>query len=307
MSSRTALAVCLCSLLACAKAAPTWNGPVVARGDGVVITADEVRARLDEQPPSVRHAFQRPEGKRKFLDDVIRFEVLARAAAQEGLADDPEVQFALKKALIARYRKKLLQQGAGAASVPEAEARKFYDEHHDDFARPLQLHAALILVSTEADQAARGAKAGEARRLLDGILAAEPTNPSAFADAARRRSDDAETKPLGGDLGFRTREELDRFGKEVTEEALKLEPNQTSRQVVETPRGFFLVRLLDRQPEQVRRFDDARPQIAARLAEQRKDADFEARLRRLRDAASVTVDEAALDRIEIPLVPVANE
>lgn len=304
MLARTAVCFSLLCLQACSKSPAPVQGPVIAQGDGVVITADELRTRLADQPISVRHAFQRSEGKKKFLEEAIRFELLARAAAQEGLADDPDVRFAIKKALIAGYRKRLLR--ADAPAVPDAEVRKYYDEHLDEFSRPLRVHAALIFVSAEAGQTERPARAAEARQLLDGILSAEAINANAFYESARQRSDDPETRPLGGDLGFRTREELERIGKEVSNEALALEANQTSRRVIETPRGFYLLRGIDRQPEQTRKFEEARPQIAARLAEQRKDAGYDAMLNRLRDAAKIEIDAAALEKINVPVVPGAG-
>jgi peptidyl-prolyl cis-trans isomerase C len=43
---------------------PKKTGPAVARGDGVVVTADEFKARLKEQSPIIRSRFTTLERKK---------------------------------------------------------------------------------------------------------------------------------------------------------------------------------------------------------------------------------------------------
>ena len=74
----------------------------MAQGEGVLITADEVKARLDEQSPFIRQRYQSLERKKEFLDGLVRFELLARAAQQQGLDKDPDVQLAARKMMVQR-------------------------------------------------------------------------------------------------------------------------------------------------------------------------------------------------------------
>jgi hypothetical protein len=52
-SRQLVAATLLLTLLACSREAKK-SGTAVARGDGVVVTADEFKAKLEEQSPSVQ-------------------------------------------------------------------------------------------------------------------------------------------------------------------------------------------------------------------------------------------------------------
>jgi peptidyl-prolyl cis-trans isomerase C len=296
----------LLAALACSKTPSARQGPVIAEGDGITVTAGEIKARLAEAPPAVRFAFRNLDGKKQFLDDLIRFELVARTAENEGLVHDPSVQLALKRALVARHYQRFLQQQAGAERVPQADIRKYYDEHRDDFSRPERVHAALVFLAAEEGSSDRAAKEGQAKKLLARILAGEPKNPDAFSVAARESSDDPTTKPLGGDLGFRTREELVVYGKELAEAAFKLGVNQTSPSVIETPRGLYLLRVMERQAGETRGLDDVKAQIAARLASQRADDAYEQLLRSLRDGAKIRINDSELEKVTTAGLPGAG-
>lgn len=54
---RKALLLAALAAVACSKA-PSKKGPYVARGNGIVITSEELKARLDEQSPMIRSSFQ---------------------------------------------------------------------------------------------------------------------------------------------------------------------------------------------------------------------------------------------------------
>ena len=50
---RRILVTGLCAAaLACGQSGPKKSGPVVASGNGITITAEEFKARLDEQSPT---------------------------------------------------------------------------------------------------------------------------------------------------------------------------------------------------------------------------------------------------------------
>ena len=291
---------------ACSRGGPATakKGPVVAQGGGVVITADELKARLDEQSPMIRASFQDLERKKQFLDNMLRFELLAKAAEKEGLANDPDVLFTMKKVMVSKYYQRFFQDKDAAANVPDAEVQKYYDEHKDEFHRPARIHAAHVFLKAEAGSPERARKAAEAKKLLAQVLADEKKNPAAFATAARTASDDAASKPLGGDLALKTRDELEKaYGKEVAEATFRTGDNQTYTSVVETPKGFHLVRVIGRQPELNRTLEEVKPQIAAKLNAQRKTKEFDEFVKKLRDDAKIQVNDAELEKVVVAAAP----
>ena len=143
------------------------KGPVVAEGRGLVITAGDLKARIDEQPPMVRQSFQSLDRKKAFLDNLLRFELLAKAAEKEGLAKDPEVEFAMKKVLVSRYYQRFFQdKDAAAKTVSDAEVQSYFDGHKEEFHRPARVHALHLFLAAEASSPDRAKKAAEAKKLL---------------------------------------------------------------------------------------------------------------------------------------------
>jgi peptidyl-prolyl cis-trans isomerase C len=285
----------LAAALACSGARST-EGPVIAEGNGVRITAAQFDAQLALMAPPIRMALQNPERKRQFLDNMIRLELVARAAQGDGLESDPAVRFALKQALAARYRDRFLETHGSARAVSDADVQQYYEQHLEQFSRPARVHVELVFLAADEGSPGRAQKDAQARKLLAAILAREPANPDALAAAARESSDDAVTRPLGGDIGFKTREELETYGREVADAAMGLDAGHTFRSVIATPRGFHLLRVTERQEAQTRRFDDVKVQIATRLASERADRAFEDLVGGLREAASVRISNEALEK-----------
>ena len=309
MLRRATFAIALLAAIACSKASgPAKKGPVVAEGGGITITADELKARLDEQSPMIRASFNNLDRKKQFLDNMLRFELLARAAEKEGLANDPDVQFTMKKVMVSKYYQRFFQQDdKSGKSVPEADVQKYYDEHKDEFHRPGRIHAAHIFFKAEVGAPERAKKAAEAKKTLAKVLADEKKNVGAFTVEARTSSDDATTKSLGGDLALKTRDELAKaYGEPLAEAAFKLPDNQTSPAVIETPHGFHLLRVLGRQPEVNRSLEEVKGQIAAKLSSQRKTKEFDEFVKKLRDDANVKVNDAELEKVAVAAGPGAH-
>ena len=65
---------------------PEDQGKVVARIGGLEITLKEFERRLKEQAPYARARYASLERKKEFLDNLVRFEVLAAEAANKGYA-----------------------------------------------------------------------------------------------------------------------------------------------------------------------------------------------------------------------------
>ena len=302
MVRRVALAAVVLAAIACTnqnQKVPAKKGPLVAKGQGIAITADDLKARLDEQSPMVRQSFQNLERKKQFLDNLVRFELLAQAAEKAGLANDPDVKLTMKKVMVSKYYQRFFANAKGA-EVPDAEVQKYYDEHPTEFHRPERIHAQQVFLKAAEGSPERAKKLAEAKKFLSKILADEKKNPGALSAVARQSSDDQATKGMGGDLGFKTREELEKAqGKGVAEAIFRLKDNETATTVLQTPQGFHLLRVVGRQPEQHRALEQAKAQIASRLQSQRKTKEFDEMVKKLRDDAHIVVDDAELEKVAV--------
>lgn len=281
------------------------SGPVVAKGNGFSITAAEFKARVDEQSPFIRARYSTIERKKEFLDNLVRFEVLAREAEKQGYAKDPEVQLTLKKIMVQKLVQKNFQDaaGTGAADMPEPELQKYFDEHKADYFRPKKVRVAAVVWNAPAGSPERAAKLATARKALAKLKAEEKKNTLAFSQIVTEFSEDAATKPLSGDLNFKTRDELEKgYSKELAEAAFSLQPGQTSG-VIEAPSAIYLAKVTGQQEEMNRTFEQVKSQIANKLYREKKTKEFDEWLKKLRADAGVTVDEKALEAVEISAAP----
>ncbi|HET6411149.1 MAG TPA: peptidylprolyl isomerase [Anaeromyxobacter sp.] len=297
MSRRLALVgLAALAAMSCSKK----SGPALAKGDGFTITADDFKARLDEQSPFLRARYTTLERKKEFLDNLIRFELLAREADREGLRNDPDVQQTLRKIMV----QKLVQRRFGeptAGDVPDADVQKFYDDHANEFHRPKRVRASIVVFKAAADSPDRQKKLAAAKKALSSLEAAEKEkkDPAAFTKLVADSSEDTATKQSGGDLGLKTAEEIEKaYSKELAQAIFALKQGETSG-VVETPEALYLARATLVQEEQNRTLDQVKTQIVARLSREKKSKEFDEWLSKLRDSARVKVDETALDAIVV--------
>ncbi len=304
MVRRTLLIALCASIAACSpQGGSKKKGPVIARGSGITITADEFKARLDEQSPFIRARYSTLERKKEFLDNLVRFEVLAREAQKQGLQNDPDVQNTIKKIMVQKLVQKNFQDASGAPEIPEPELQKYYDDHKDDYVRAKKVRVAAVVLSAPAGSPDRAKKLATARKALAKLKAEEKKNTLAFAQIVTEFSEDPASKSMSGDMQFRTHDEFEKsYSKPLADAAFALKPGETSG-VVETPQGFYILKYTGEQPEVNRTFDQVKPQIASRLQRERKTKEFDAWLKKLKEQSRVTVDEKALDAIQVQAAP----
>lgn len=253
------------------------GGAVVATGrGGLKITADELSARLEEQPPFVRAGYGSLERKKELLDAVVRFEVLAQEAQRQGLDQDPEVLHAMRKVMV----QKLVQarQQAAAPALSEVELSRYYEDHRAEYLQLPRVGLQVLVFSSSAG--------GQAARALSQVRAGQPFEA-------------AMTEFSGSQHELQTREELSgRYGPRAAEALLALDPSQVS-EVLETPEGLVIARVTDVQRATARPFEQVRAQIENKLQRERRARAFEAWVTSLREAAALSVDERALEGVEL--------
>jgi peptidyl-prolyl cis-trans isomerase C len=303
---RRPIAFGLCALaLACSppQKDAKKSGPAVAKGNGISITADEFKARLDEQSPFIRSRYNSLDRKKEFLDNLIRFEVLAREAEKQGLQNDPDVQMTMKKIMVQKLVQKNFQDMEGAKELPEAELAKYYDDHKSDYYRPARIRVAAVVFNAPQGSPERAKKAVTAKAALAKLKAEEKKNTLAFAQIVSQYSEDQASKAMAGDLQFKSREELaTTYSPELAAAAFALKSGETSG-VIETAQGLYILKATGQQEELDRSFDQVKTQIANKLYREKKTKEFDEWLKRLKDEAKIIVDDQALEAVKVSAEP----
>ncbi len=273
----------------CRKSEPARQ--VLARVGDRAITAADLQRQIDQTAPLLRARYAGAERRRELLESLVRNELLAQEAARRHLEQALPVREQLDRAMVQELLRTEFEAHPAAAS--DAEARKYYDEHLQEFVRPEMARVAhLFLV---ADARSRGQVKAEAERLRRELDERQRRgDASAFATATRERSNDPATRGSGGSLRLMTRDELAAaVGVEAAQAAFSLQPGEIAGPFA-TERGFELVRLEVKTAGADRPFSEARESIRAQIARQAQSRAYEELLKRIREKTRVHVDEAAL-------------
>ena len=171
---------------------------------------------------------------------------------------------------------------AGKISVSEEEIKKYFEENRDTFTTQPQISLREILVAVPttdkgvnvAEDDAAKAKAEEIRKRIEG---GEP-----FAKLASELSDSG-SKANGGLIGPIARTDL---SPELLKEIDPLKVGQLTP-VLRTARGYQIVKLETRTEQKVKTLDEARAEIADRLAGNKQRGHMLTYLRQLRAQAII--------------------
>lgn len=151
-------------------------------------------------------------------------------------------------------------------TVSEDELRSSYEQNKERFSTPEERRASHILIAAAASASAEQKAA--ARKKAEELLAQLRKNPSAFAELARKHSEDPGSAATGGDLDFFGRGDMT---PPFDEAVYKLKQGEIS-DVIETDFGYHIIQLTGVRGGQVQPFeavraqleDDARRQLAQR-------------------------------------------
>lgn len=282
------IALCGCRDLAAKRAATKDKGGTLARINDTVITVSDFEERLNNQSPYVRARYASNEQKKEFLDNLVKFEVLAGEARRQGLDQDPEVVRTMKQVMIQKLLKSRFEKFK-QEDISDADVQAYFDGHPEEFNRPPEVRASLILLPDEAT-----AKKIAADPRCQGI------ENLGFRQLVGEFSIDAETKERGGDLRFfdQNNRELPR---ELVEATFKLVNIGDVSPPVKTARGYAVLKLTGQRRALVRQLTEVAPQIRAKLfrdKRQRLMDDFEDSLRK---QAQVQVYPDRLSQVRVDL------
>ncbi len=259
------LAISLLALsLGSASLSAAEPGDVVAKvGNAEITEADLAFAARDLGKELQR--FPPAQWRKMLLDAVVDMKLLAQAARDDGLDQDPDFQKQMEFLELQALRNAYLAQKIGSA-ITEDEVQAAYDKQFADFEGAEEINARHILVKEKA-------AAEELIKELDG--------GADFAELAREKST-GPSAANGGDLGYFAKGQM---VKPFEEAALALEPGTYTKEPVETQFGWHVIKLEDkrRQPK------PALEEVANGLRQQLFREHYEARMADLKGAATVEI------------------
>ena len=148
-------------------------------------------------------------------------------------------------------------------TVSDKDLRDYYVANEKRYTTPEERRASHILVKAEKGTSA--ADRDKAKTKAEGLLAELKKNPAAFAELARKNSDDPGSAEKGGDLDFFARGAI--AAKPLEDAAFSLKPDEVSG-IVESEFGYHIVKLTAVRGGQTRGFDEMRAEIEGEVKTQ---------------------------------------
>lgn len=258
---------------------------VLVRIGSEAITPRMLAARLLELPEQYRAQYSTPEGRQQLLDRMIEERVWVRDAEANGVTKRPDLirQIeAQRRDLIIRTWVNEVMQSNPAPSDSETVA--YYESHLDEWKTPANVTLRHIQLKTEAD----------ARRVL-GFARAKGQD---WDKLARTWSTDTLTRNVGGALGTATREGgFASIGAQpaLAESAMALGTGAIGGPY-RTDRGWHVIKVENVREESVRDLEQVRSFIVRQLQQERTQRFYQDQLTRIKAAARVVPDSAAVER-----------
>lgn len=267
MTIRPALLLLAASIVVASPLSAAADDPVVARVNGVEIKQSALDFAASEVGP--RLANYVPADRRKvLLQYVIENELMAGAGEKDKLNEAPSftdrVKYHQRRALRDAFFDSSIRN-----AVPEAEAKKVYDEKIKQIKPEQEVRARHILVETE----------DEAKAIIERLNKGED-----FAVLAKEKSKDSNAE--GGDLGFFTRGQM---LKPFEDAAFALDIGKISAPV-QTQFGWHVIKVEEKRDQPMPSFDQVKEAIITQLVQQKAQEIVTG----LRDAATIEIIDPEL-------------
>lgn len=277
---------------------PEGKGEVVATINGMNIYMDEFKDRMEKQSPYIRSRYDSLDKKKEFLENMVKFELLAQEAAKRGYDKDAEVLRAAKQVMTQRLMREDFEEKIKQNDISEADKQKFFEEHKSEYNKPAMRRASHILIkvnegASEKDWAAAQKKA---QQVLKEVKATKPDDPNAFRDLVTKYSDDEANKTRGGDLGyFAATAEGGPMAQEFSDATFAIANVNDVAGPVRTKFGWHVIRLTGVRDKIERTYEQVKGQIEHRLFKDLRTKKYDEFMENLRKSANVTINDNVLN------------
>ena len=238
----------------------TTDPQVVAVVAGAEIRAEALAAELKLRAATGVQAAPTLDRKLEVLEGLVREEALFAKAKAAHFEETPEMQAEIRRMIVSRFREKNFVPSPAPPTAQEVEAS--YRANAAKYATAAAVRGAMIFLPSPIRATAE--KKAEARARAESVFA-EARSTEAFAQVVARHSADQATRYRGGELPWLTRDSAE-MDASVTKALFAVSAPGDFAPVVETPRGFYVAKLLERREAGTRPLAQVEEQIRYELS-----------------------------------------
>lgn len=265
-------------IFACAKKEEK-RASYLAKVGNTVITEADIEREIKNLPDFVQKMFEGVSGRERFLEELVKRELLYQEALKKGLDKDPAYQKKLEDFKKINLVGLLLEREIETKTkVSDKEIRDYYEKNKKDLAPVSQVSLSHILVNTEA----------EAQKVLERLKKGED-----FAQVAKKSSIDTVSAKKGGDLGFFSKGEIP---PEFRIAAVRLKTGEVS-EPIKTKSGYEIIKVTDKKVGQVIEFEKIKNLISQNLLAEKQKESFDSYMEGLKKKYKVEVNKEAVSKL----------
>lgn len=266
-------------IVSCSKDSEKSRAYVV-KIDGVTIIEKDLQTEMASLPEMTRELFQGPEGASRFVDEIIKKEVLYLEAKKRGMEKDKDLQKKLEEIKKLTLINQLLEKEIkAAAKVTETDIKDYYNKNKDNFIIPNQVRLSHIVLKTEDD----------AKKAYERLNKGED-----FAKVASELSIDKASAKSGGDIGSFKMGEM---SAEIENIVFKLKKGEIS-EPARLKDGIHIFKATDLKGSQVE-FSKVKDLIAQRLTAEKQREAFDKFIEGIKKNYKIDINKDAVSKINL--------
>lgn len=278
-------------LLACTKGGEqkTSSSPVVATVGSSTITQEDVNREVKGLPQQIRGMFAGQEGIERFVEELVKKELLFQEGKKKGLDSDvaylKRVEDFKKITLVRTLLEKEIEE---KAKVNDKDVKDYYETHKNEFVANNQIKASHILVKTEE----------EANKIAE-----ELKKGGNFSKLAKEKSLDSGSAKNGGDLGTFSRGQM---VPEFEAVAFNLKKGEISNPV-KTQYGYHIIKVTDRKEGTALPFEKVKDMLTQKVTSEKQKEVFDSYVKNLRASYKVEINKVAVAKMAAEVAPAVKD
>lgn len=245
--------------------------------------------------------FHKLEQRESLLTFLINQEVMYSKAVDKGITKDESVMTLFKKAVIDRYLELELSPLLSKAKVSNFDVQKYFENNKQSYERPARRRGAIIFVETSIKDS-QEALAKKKEKINEAYAKVTEIDEKTlhFGALSNSYSDDRSSRYQGGVIGWLINHPSRKYkwDDKVLESLFSLEKAGDVSPVLETDKGFYIVRLVATENTQEKTLANVEKGIKNSLLQKKRKQIKEEFIVGLIDSADIDINKNLLASIE---------
>ncbi len=240
--------------------------------------------------------------KQSLLSEMIEKKLLLNKAYAIGLDKMSSIQREYEYMLIGHIKKEFIEEKRKKITISKGDLEDYYKSTLESYSVPLKRKIAILFFKKRSKDAQREYKVIKAKyakiiELHNNKLL--PSPEKGFGAYAIDYSEHQVSRYRGGELGWFSKNAKLNWEQKVLEKAFALQNIGDTSEIIETDKGYYLVRIMAQKKAKYRDFDEVKSKVKHQIIRDKQKAIKEDFSKMLRSQFKIDISLEKLDEINI--------